>query len=166
MLKHILLKALGVKRPGRDADLDRLRELLIRFEGMKFEAYECPAGTPTIGCGATRTLGNRPVQMGMKITAETAYRLLDRDAGRAYDSAVRMLRADAGNGARVAFASLIFNVGARKVARSNALREYNAGNIAAAEREFKEWRKGGGRVLPGLVRRRNAEWKLIAEETD
>lgn len=43
------------------------------------------------------------------------------------------------------------------LAKSTLLKEINAGNMAAAANQFPRWIHGGGRVLPGLVRRRAAE---------
>ena len=146
----------------RTADIALLCAMLKSFEGLRLSAYKDDGhGIPTIGYGATRTLGNRPVKMGDRITVEKAEKLLVRDAGVAYDSAVKMLREDASRGARCAFSSLVFNIGARKVRRSEALRKYNAGWLNSAKKEYYEFRLANGKVLPGLVKRRRKEWELV-----
>ena len=156
---------------GNATELDRLKDLLIEFEGMRLKSYKCPAGKWTIGVGATRTLGCRPVPEGMSISKAQADALLDRDAGAALDSAISMLNDDATPGARIAFASLVFNFGARRIKKSQAVLCYNEGDTRQAEKEFKEWRgirypDGSFKVLPGLVRRRRAEWALVERDMD
>ena len=148
----------------RQHELDVLCELLVEFEGMHLKAYKCPAGVPTISAGCTRTLGNRRVQMGMEVTEEVAWKMLRRDAEKKYESVRRLLRATSSPGARIAFSSLAFNVGVSRVAKSDALRMYNARLLKSAEKHFKQFRLANGKVLKGLVARRNREWVLIARD--
>lgn len=66
-----------------------------------------------------------------------------------------------------AFVSWAFNVGCNNVASSTLLSRLNAGenpNTVAAE-ELPRWNKSGGQVLPGLVRRRDAEVALCKTAT-
>ena len=162
-----LFRRFARRREPHVSELDSLKALLTKFEGCRLTAYKCPAGKYTIGVGATRTLGNRPVPEGMKISQAQADALLDRDAGKALEQARKVMRGDATPAARVAYASLIFNMGFTAIRKSEALRFYNEGDLSEAERHFKQWRglwEGDKfRVLPGLVRRRNAEWKFIKE---
>ena len=148
----------------RTSEIDELKAILRRFEGCHLKAYRCPTGTSTIGVGATRTLGGQPIPDGMRISQEQADAMLDRDANASLREAVGMLRGDASRGARIAFASLVFNFGAPRIRKSQAVANYNDGNLAEAERHFKEWRLGSGKPLRGLVRRRSAEWKLVKED--
>ena len=154
------------KRTGR-SELDELKAILTRFEGCRLKAYLCPADTYTIGVGATETLGGQPIPEGMVISQAQADALLDRDARKFHTAACRALRDDASRGARIAFSSLMFNMGEAAIKGSHALREYNLGNMDEAERHYLEWRgthtPAGFKVLPGLVKRRRAEWKLIKE---
>jgi hypothetical protein len=60
-----------------------------------------------------------------------------------------------------ALVSFTFNVGCGALRESTLLRELNDRDYNAARREFARWNKGGGRVLPGLTRRRAAEAKLF-----
>ena len=60
-----------------------------------------------------------------------------------------------------AIVSFIFNLGTGNFTRSTLLKLINENApIPAIQREFKKWVHAGGRVLPGLVRRRNAEAEL------
>jgi GH24 family phage-related lysozyme (muramidase) len=57
-----------------------------------------------------------------------------------------------------ALASFHYNTGA--IARASLTRKHCAGDHAGAMREFARWVRAGGKVLPGLVRRRAAEASL------
>ena len=64
----------------------------------------------------------------------------------------------AGHPAQVAAAtSLAYNIGADAYARSTVARRFSAGNWRGACDAFLSWNRAGGRVVPGLVRRREAE---------
>lgn len=60
-----------------------------------------------------------------------------------------------------ALVSFTFNLGCGSLRRSTLLKKLNKGNVQGAGDEFKRWNKAGGKVLPGLVRRRAAEKKLF-----
>jgi len=59
-----------------------------------------------------------------------------------------------------AMGSLAYNIGFGAFLRSSVLRFHHAGDHHDAAAAFAAWDKGGGRVLPGLVRRRAAEAAL------
>jgi lysozyme len=60
-----------------------------------------------------------------------------------------------------ALASLAYNIGINAFRASTLLRKLNAGDTSGAAREFDKWTRGGGRVLPGLVKRRADERRLF-----
>ena len=60
-----------------------------------------------------------------------------------------------------AFTSLAYNIGTTNFSKSSALRHFNAGNKMAAAEAIQLWNKAGGKVLNGLVRRREAERELF-----
>lgn len=62
---------------------------------------------------------------------------------------------------RTALLSFVYNVGSANFRASTLLRRLNAGDRPGAAREFDRWVLAGGRVLPGLVRRRAAERRLF-----
>ena len=155
----------NVSSRQRTADIEALCGMLREYEGLRLEPYADSAGHWTIGYGARWTLGGRQVTERTKpITQETANKMLWKDASKVYDRITKMLRPDATRGARICFSSLAFNVGTARVKKSNALRCYNARNLVTAKREHGEFRKAGGRVLKGLVRRRAAEWALVERD--
>ena len=60
-----------------------------------------------------------------------------------------------------ALVSFHFNTGA--IARATLTRRHRAGDHGGAAAEFARWNRAGGRVLPGLVRRREAEAALYRQ---
>jgi lysozyme len=131
-------------------------KLIKKFEGLRLRAYRCPAGVWTIGYGHTKT-----AKRGQVITEAEADRLLREDL-HVFERGVL----DALGGAPTtenqfsAMVSLAFNIGLGAFRRSKVLALHKAGKTAEAARAFANWRKAGGKVLPGLVRRRAAEAKL------
>ena len=57
----------------------------------------------------------------------------------------------------------VYNLGPTNFRKSTLLKELNAGNYTAAGNEITKWNKAGGKVLAGLVKRREAEAKLFNE---
>ena len=57
--------------------------------------------------------------------------------------------------------SFTFNVGAGGFQRSTLLKRLNAGGYDAVPGQLRLWNKGNGKVLPGLVSRREAEARLF-----
>lgn len=131
-------------------------DLIKQFEGLYLHAYRCPAGVPTIGYGHTAG-----VAMGQTITQQQADDYLRRDV-RQFERAVsRLVRVPLTQGQFDALVSFTFNLGEGALAQSTLLRLLNAGDYASAAAQFDRWNKAGGRVLPGLVRRRAAERALF-----
>jgi lysozyme len=60
-----------------------------------------------------------------------------------------------------ALVSLAYNIGAGNLQRSTIRMRANRGDWEGAAEAFRAWTKGGGKVLPGLVRRREAEMVLF-----
>lgn len=131
-------------------------DLIKQFEGLYLKAYRCPAGVPTIGYGHTAG-----VAMGQTITQQQADDYLRRDV-RQFERAVeRLVKVPLTQGQFDALVSFAFNLGEGALAQSTLLRLLNAGDYAGAAAQFERWNKAGGRVLPGLVRRRAAERALF-----
>jgi lysozyme len=131
------------------------RQIITQCEGCKLEAYTCPAGVLTIGYGHTGD-----VKPGMKITQHEADVVLEYDLDR-FEEAVSKLAPKANENQFSALVSLAFNVGVEAVRKSTLLKLLNAGNVRAAHGEFAKWCHVGGKVLPGLQRRRALEASLF-----
>lgn len=134
-------------------------EIIKRFEGFRPTTYLCPAGIPTIGYGSTRWVDGGPVPPGVKVTTVEAERLLARDVA-ADELRVRRLAKSASEAQIAALVSFAYNLGVTALAGSTLLRKHNAGDYGSAAAQFARWNKAGGRVLPGLVARREAERRL------
>lgn len=130
-------------------------ELIKRFEGCILTAYTCPAGRLTIGYGST----GPHVKPGMRITAEQADALLQDDLRRFEDYVAEHCGKTTDN-QFAALVSFCFNVGEGNLRTSTLRRLHLAGDYAGAQAQFSRWTRGGGKVLPGLVKRREAEAKL------
>lgn len=145
------------------------KAILRQFEGCRLVAYKCPAGYWTIGYGNRYYADGTPVQEGDKIDQETANRLLDITIEK-FEKQVRLLLGDTllvtlPKEAIDPLISFSFNVGVNAFAKSTLLKKIkeNKLNFDAIEAEFNKWNKGGGKVLPGLVKRRKAEFQLYKE---
>ncbi|WP_312069487.1 lysozyme, partial [Acinetobacter sp.] len=63
-----------------------------------------------------------------------------------------------------ALVSLTYNIGSTAFKNSTLLKKLNAKDYAGAADQFLRWNKGGGKVLKGLVRRREAERALFLKK--
>lgn len=132
-------------------------DLVKHFEGLYLKAYLCPAGVPTIGYGHT----GPDVRLGMKITEARADELLAQDLDEAAGHVDYLVQPKLAANQLGGLGSFIFNLGAGAFASSTLLRRLNAGDFVGAEAEFPRWVRADGRVLDGLVRRREAELRLF-----
>jgi lysozyme len=131
--------------------------LIKDFEGLELTGYLCPAGIPTIGYGST----GKHVKVGAKISEGEADELLLEDLERFEVGVAKLVAGHATNNNQFsAFVTLAFNIGLSAFAGSTVLKRHKLGNYLGASRAFLMWNKGGGRVLKGLVRRREAEAEL------
>lgn len=136
-------------------------ELIKAWEGLRTTAYQDSVGVWTIGYGHTSMAGEPKVTPGMRITPDQATAILANDLGK-YESAVSsaLKRTPTGN-QFAAMVSLCFNVGPGNFLKSSVLTRFNAGDMQGAADAFLMWNKAGGKVLQGLVNRREAERKLF-----
>jgi lysozyme len=137
--------------------------LCRRFEGFYAAPYLCPAGVPTIGYGATRYADGRIVKLtDSPISKDAAERLLFLTISRDYMPAVlRLCPAVDTPGRLAALTDFAFNLGAGNLKSSTLRRRVNSGDWEAVKVELMRWTLGGGRVLPGLVKRRAAEAAMV-----
>ena len=132
------------------------------FEGFVPNAYLDPVGIPTIGYGATYYQDGTPVRMGdAPITEAQALALLAFQVGRYADAVARYVQVPLAQEEFDALTSFTFNLGPEALRRSTLLRKLNAGDYRGAADEFPKWNMAGGRVYPGLTRRRMAERALF-----
>lgn len=141
--------------------------LIKRFEGCRLEAYKCPAGVWTIGYGTTNAdkaileavLGKgATVKKGLKITQKQAETLLKKSVAKKYDSKVNKYykKYKFNQNQFDALVSFAYNIGSIDGLTANGTR-----TIVQISSKILAYDKAGGKVLPGLTRRRKAEKALF-----
>ena len=130
-------------------------EFIKRHEGLRLKAYQCPAGVWTIGYGST--VGVRP---GDVINEAQAEALLREDI-RIAEREVNRHKLNINQNKFDALVSFTFNVGYWNFRNSTLLKRIKENpNHPDIENQFGRWIYAKGRVLPGLVKRREEEAKL------
>ena len=138
----------------------RNKEIIKQSEGLRLEAYLCPAGVLTIGYGHTGS----DVREGSRVSREEAENLLTRDLERFEKDILKMVKVELTQNQFDALVSFTYNVGSGALKTSTLLKKLNAGNYMEAADEFLKWTKAGGKELPGLVKRRRTERALFLEK--
>jgi lysozyme len=135
--------------------------IIRKYEGLKLRAYICPAGLNTIGYGSTFYMNGTKVQPGDVITMDHADKLLHFQVKLFADEVKRVVKSKINENQLGALVSFCFNVGGAAFSRSTLARKANANpNDPTIRAEFMRWTRGGGKVLPGLVKRREEEANL------
>lgn len=129
------------------------------FEGLRLEAYLDQRGVWTVGYGHT----GPEVHAGLTITEAETEAFLASDIAGAVAVVNRLVTREISQNQFDALVDFAFNLGPASLARSTLLREVNAGDFVAAAKEFLLWDHVDGRVVPGLLRRRQAEAELFAK---
>jgi len=158
------------------------REMMAHHEGVRLRPYLCPAHLWTLGIGSV--LHPEQIKLPMvrkdgytgplrkdfplgdqyrkKFTKEEVMDFFEKDLGRFERGVLRYCPRVLGNQAAFdALVSLSFNIGLGGLQRSSVRMKFNRGDYLGAAEAFMMWTKGGGRILPGLVKRRLDEKKLF-----
>ena len=161
-------------------------DLMHKFEGMRNRPYLCPAHIWTIGYG--HVLYQEQIRLPMvrvpdkhtpMIRKEMPLKpednrvwtkaeideLFKADVASFERGVLRLVPGCVGHQGRFdALVSISFNFGLGNLQRSTIRMKANRGDWEGAAEAFMAWTKGGGKVLPGLVRRREAEKALFLQE--
>lgn len=129
--------------------------LIKNFEGVRLQAYKCPAGVITIGYGHTGTLNGKPLTLGTSITKVQAEDLLKRDLEK-YENYVSSMKRNFNENEFSALTSFVYNCGLGSL--QSLCRNRTNKQIAEA---LLLYNKAGGKVLAGLTKRRKAERELF-----
>ena len=132
-----------------------LLAIVPKFEGTKLTTYRDPIGVLTYCTGATEDAA-----WGKTYTPAECRAQLDRDLSRHAKGVMACIKTPLTAGQKIAVVDLAYNVGVGAVCNSTLARKANAGDMAGACAELSKWTRAGGQVLPGLVRRRQAEREL------
>lgn len=133
--------------------------LVGSFEGVRYYAYKDPVGIPTICFGYTHG-----VRMGDTATPEQCNALLASELQVANAAVNRCITGPLNPAARTALVSLVYNVGPRAVCGSTLQRKFNHGDFRGGCEAILSWKYSRGIVLPGLVKRRQAERDICLGE--
>ena len=125
---------------------------IVKHEGLVKTAYVDPVGVVTVCAGHTKT-----AKLGQTLTDAQCAELLRQDVKDAEAAVKRLVKVPLTQGQYDALVSFVFNVGSTNFAKSTLLRKINAYDCRGAGAEFDKWVYGGGRILPGLVKRRADE---------
>ncbi len=124
-------------------------------EGLRLKAYPDPGtGGAPWGIGFGHTSG---VKEGDTCTMEQALKWLQQDVIEAEDIILTYVKPELTQNQFDALVDFILNVKKKEFFTSTLLRKLNARDFAGANAEFKRWIYAGGHILPGLVKRRQAE---------
>jgi len=135
------------------------------FEGFRAKPYLCPAGVPTIGYGSTYYQNGNKVELSHPpMSKEQAEQLLLFELNHTYLPGVlrqcpNLLQEKPGRLA--AIVDFAYNLGVGRLQTSTLKRKIIAKDWEGAKEQLMLWTRGGGKVLPGLVKRRSAEVRLM-----
>jgi lysozyme len=131
------------------------------FEGLELHQYYCSAGVSTIGLGTTRWTDGGPIPVGATVTKEQAIELFKRDAKEFMAQIQRIVDVPLTARQIAAVLSFCYNCGWQGFEESSLARSINDGaDFETIRTNFRKWAKADGRILEGLLRRRNAEAML------
>ena len=130
--------------------------LIKKFEGLELKAYQCAAGVWTIGYGHTK--GVFEGQTIKKAEADEMLVVEMEEYEKAVNDAVTISIDQCMFDALV---SWTYNLGPSNLNASTMLKVLNSGDYDGVPEQIKRWNKAGGKVLEGLIRRRNAEALLF-----
>ena len=133
--------------------------LIKKFEGCELEAYQCAAGVWTIGYGSTKG-----VKEGDTLTQKEADNLLLHEM-QEYESYIKeLVKVPLKQNQFDALVAWTYNLGPTNLNNSTMLKKINEKDWEEVPNQIKRWNKAGGKVLEGLVRRREAEALLFQGE--
>jgi lysozyme len=164
---------MATKKSGATATKRRKQKLsqagvrfISEFEGFRSELHNDPAGHCSIGFGHLVHLGkidgSEPAEFKKGITRTRARELLRADADVAQGAVNKEVEVPLSQQQFDALVSFVFNVGTGAFRESTLLRLLNKGDYEAVPKQLNRFVKGGGKTLPGLVRRRKEEGELFA----
>jgi GH24 family phage-related lysozyme (muramidase) len=153
-------------QPGKDC-----LDLVKSFEGYHREladgnaaAYLDPVLIPTIGWGTIQYPDGKKVVMGDIRTRKQCEEYLMHEIEGKAAGVAKYVKVPLTQSMFDALVSFSYNVGLGALSESTLLRLLNAGDYEGAAAQFPRWVKAGGKTLPGLVRRRDAEQALFKKD--
>lgn len=127
------------------------------WEGTRYTAYQDVVGVWTICTGRTKDVKPGDTATQAQCDAWLAEEIAEFNAG-VNKCVTRPMKREQ----EIAFTSLAYNIGINGFCGSTAVRKFNAGDNTGACEAIELWNKAGGKVVKGLVNRRQAESDLCA----
>jgi len=153
----------GQYQPGRGPVMysNQAVELIKKYEKFVDKTYLCSAGKKTIGYG-TRLDYHPEIKKNVCITEPKATELLKTDLNKMVTPVIKNnVKVNLKQNQLDALYSLIYNIGMDKFVNSNLLKMLNSGKFKKMKKDWQEFQMADGRVLKGLVRRRQEELALF-----
>lgn len=136
--------------------------IITASEGFSSKPYRCPAGYATIGFGLTvYPDGNRVTMDSAAITEAEGKDLLRKHLDRVERDIRQLVRVSLNENEFSALCSWTFNLGSGRLQQSTLRSKLNRNDKLGAANEFPKWVRAGGRILRGLVIRREVERRLF-----
>ncbi len=139
-------------------------DLIASLEDTKLKAYDDGVGVWTIGIGTTVYPNGVKVKKGDSCTLDQAKSYFAHDLKRFEASVNNLVKVPLSQNQFDALVSLVYNIGQTAFSKSTLLKKLNAKDYAGAADQFPQWNRGGGKVMKGLVRRRDAERALFLKK--
>ena len=152
---------------------DKVIHMIKHHEGVRTKPYQCPALLWTVGVGHVidpmhgrlklEERRNLPIPDGWNrtLSMEEVDDILKKDLARFEQGVARLCPVALTQGQFDALVSFSFNVGLGNLQKSTIRMKVNRGDFEGAAESFLDWTKAGGKVLKGLVNRRNDEKALF-----
>jgi lysozyme len=136
--------------------------IITASEGFVPTPYRCPAGVISQGFGSTILLDGTRVKMDSPpITKDEGKALLRRHLDHVETGILRFVRVRLNENEFSALCSWVYNLGIGRLVSSTLRAKLNRGERLNAANEFPKWRRANGRILRGLVIRRELERRLF-----
>lgn len=138
-------------------------ELIKQFEGLSLKPYLDKVNIPTIGFGSTYYEDGRKVKLKDKpITEERATQLLEFIANKTFSENInKVVKVPLNQNQFDALVSFAYNIGNKNFNWSTLLKKLNQSDYEGASLEFGRWNQASGKILSGLVLRRQKEKELF-----
>jgi len=153
----------GQFKPGQGPVMysNQAVELIKKYEKFMDKTYLCSAGKKTIGYG-TRLDYHPEIKKNVCITEPKATELLKTDLNKMVTPVIKNnVKVKLKQNQLDALYSLIYNIGMDKFVNSNLLKMLNIGKFKKMKKDWQEFQMADGKVLKGLVRRRQEELALF-----
>ena len=136
--------------------------LVKQSEGFSPSCYLCPSSIWTLGYGSLHGLdGARLDGTHRDINEVEGEQLLRKDLSVAEYYVAKLIKVPVTSNQFSSLVSICFNIGSRNFQNSTFRMKLNRGDYQGCADNFWQWRRGAGRIFPGLVKRRAKEKELF-----